>query len=86
MSRRLRQSGIASGTSIAHLSLNMVARFCSSMAMALCAALRVLSRRPSVAIENYEKFLDLWKAADKDLPELIDAKPRLAKLKGVATR
>ena len=39
-----------------------------------------------VAIENYEKFLDLWKAADKDLPELIDAKARLANLKGVATR
>jgi hypothetical protein len=28
----------------------------------------------------YEKFLELWKYAD-DLPELIDAKARLAKLK-----
>jgi len=32
------------------------------------------------AIENYEKFLDLWKDADKDLPDLIDAKERLARL------
>jgi serine/threonine protein kinase/tetratricopeptide (TPR) repeat protein len=36
-----------------------------------------------IAIENYEKFLDLWKDADPDIPELIDAKERLAKLKGV---
>jgi len=33
-----------------------------------------------LAIENYEKFLDLWKDADKDLPDLIDAKERLARL------
>ncbi len=30
--------------------------------------------------------LNVWKDADKDLPELQDAKARLAKLKGVATR
>jgi tetratricopeptide (TPR) repeat protein len=35
-----------------------------------------------LAIENYEKLLSLWKDADKDLLELIDAKARLAKLKG----
>jgi tetratricopeptide (TPR) repeat protein len=33
------------------------------------------------AIEQYEKFLDIWKDADEDLPELIDAKTRLARLK-----
>jgi hypothetical protein len=32
------------------------------------------------AIEQYEKFLEIWKDADEDLPELIDAKERLAKL------
>jgi hypothetical protein len=36
-----------------------------------------------LAIENYEKFLDLWKDADEDLPDLIEAKKQLAKLKGV---
>jgi tetratricopeptide (TPR) repeat protein len=34
------------------------------------------------AITNYEKLLELWKDGDKDLPELIDAKARLAKLRG----
>ena len=33
------------------------------------------------AIENYEKFIDLWKDADKGLPELEEAKKRLAGLK-----
>lgn len=33
------------------------------------------------AIAEYEKFLDIWKNADADQPELIDAKKRLAKLK-----
>ena len=32
------------------------------------------------AIKEYEKFLDLWKDADEDLPEKIDAKARLANL------
>nr|NIV69643.1 tetratricopeptide repeat protein [Phycisphaerae bacterium] len=34
------------------------------------------------AIARYEHFLKVWKNADEDLPELIDAKARLAKLRG----
>jgi tetratricopeptide (TPR) repeat protein len=33
------------------------------------------------AIKEYEKFFDIWKDADDDLPEKIDAKERLAELK-----
>ena len=32
------------------------------------------------AIKEYEKFLEIWKDADEDLPDLIDAKARLAGL------
>ena len=31
-----------------------------------------------LAIKNYTKFLEMWKNADEDLPELIDAKRRHA--------
>jgi hypothetical protein len=37
------------------------------------------------AIENYARFFVLWKNADEDLPDLIDAKARLARLKGTLT-
>ena len=39
-----------------------------------------------LAIQNYEKFLNLWKDADQDLPDLIDAKKRLAKLKEMSNK
>ncbi|MDI6767168.1 MAG: protein kinase [Bacteroidota bacterium] len=38
------------------------------------------------AMENFRIFLNIWKNADKDLPDYIDAKKRLAKLEGIATR
>lgn len=34
------------------------------------------------ANDQYEKFLEIWKDADADLPELVDAKKRLSKLFG----
>jgi tetratricopeptide (TPR) repeat protein len=34
----------------------------------------------NLAIKNYEKFFDLWKDADEDLVDLIDAKARYSKL------
>jgi len=33
------------------------------------------------AIEQYEEFLDIWKNADPGIPEVVDAKERLKKLK-----
>jgi len=36
------------------------------------------------AIEQYEEFLEIWKDADPGIPEVEDAKERLAKLKGKA--
>ncbi|MGH7595742.1 MAG: hypothetical protein ACREOI_05285 [bacterium] len=34
------------------------------------------------AMVRYEHFLNVWKNADPDWPELKDAKARLARLKG----
>jgi serine/threonine protein kinase/Tfp pilus assembly protein PilF len=39
--------------------------------------------QPEEAIKYYERFLEIWKDGDPDLPVLIDAKKRLAKLKNV---
>jgi len=39
-----------------------------------------------LALKNYERFLNLWKDADEDLPDLIDAKARYAKLKGLVLK
>ena len=36
---------------------------------------------PGKAIEHYEKFLEVWKDADPNLPEVEDAKNKLASLK-----
>ena len=38
------------------------------------------------AVANYQKLLKLWEHADKDLPELIAAKARVAELRKMATR
>jgi tetratricopeptide (TPR) repeat protein len=34
-----------------------------------------------LALKNYKKILEMWKNADEDLPELIDAKIRYKNLK-----
>jgi tetratricopeptide (TPR) repeat protein len=38
------------------------------------------SGKPIEALEHYTRFLEYWKDADPDLPELIDAKARVAAL------
>ena len=38
------------------------------------------------AMQSYQKLLDLWKDADKNIPELIDTKKRLARLKGLSSK
>jgi len=42
--------------------------------------------RSEEAIEQYERFLEIWKDADADLPGLIDAKERLARLQEAVPR
>ena len=39
-----------------------------------------------LAIESYEEFLNLWRDADEDVPELIEAKVWLAKLRGMSKK
>jgi tetratricopeptide (TPR) repeat protein len=39
--------------------------------------------QPEEAVKYYERFLEIWKDGDPDLPVLIDAKKRLTKLKDV---
>jgi cytochrome c-type biogenesis protein CcmH/NrfG len=34
------------------------------------------------AIEKFEEFLDIWKDADPEIPEVEDAKERVKKLRG----
>jgi len=46
-----------------------------------CAKLYEEKGQKAKAIEQYEKFLDIWMDADADRPELIDAKKQLARLK-----
>ncbi len=41
---------------------------------------------PGLAAQRYERFLKIWKEADKNLPALSDAKSRLAKLKAGAMK
>lgn len=38
---------------------------------------------PGLAIQEYTRFLEIWKDAEEDLPELIDAQARLVKLEEV---
>jgi len=42
--------------------------------------------KKTLAIREYQEFLDIWKDADFKSPELQDAKMRVAKLKGMAVR
>ena len=37
-------------------------------------------KRPAEAKKEYAKFLEMWSEADEDLPQLIDARKRLAAL------
>jgi hypothetical protein len=37
-------------------------------------------KRPADAKREYEKFLEMWSEADEGLPQLVDAKERLARL------
>jgi len=41
-------------------------------------------RWPGLAMQEYKIFLERWKDADEGLPELVEAREQLAKLKGAA--
>jgi tetratricopeptide (TPR) repeat protein/predicted Ser/Thr protein kinase len=64
-------------------SYGFVTSYYQPQALLLLGKLYETQNNTQLAMENYQKFLKIWKNADADLPDLIDAKERLAKLKGV---
>jgi tetratricopeptide (TPR) repeat protein len=52
----------------------------------LLAKLYEENNQSGLAIKEYEKFIEIWKEADADQPELIDAEKRLAVLQETAIK
>jgi len=48
------------------------------------AKIHELNQNKVEAIKYYQKFLDLWKDADEDLPELLDARNRISEINSVS--
>ncbi len=48
------------------------------------AKMHELSGNRDDAIEYYQKFLNLWKHADEDLPELLDTRDQIAEIKSIS--